>query len=70
MVIVSATPTPLQIYTTRLDAGLTQKESAALVYVGLRAWQAWEQGKNPMHPGLWELYLIKIAAGHTAPAAD
>jgi hypothetical protein len=50
-------------YAAREAAGLTQTQSAALVYATLRNWQQWEQetGTNVrrMHPGLWELFLLK-----------
>jgi DNA-binding transcriptional regulator YiaG len=52
-------PTPEQIKESRQQAGLTQTEAAALVYVELRAWQHWEAGTRPMHAGLWELFQLK-----------
>lgn len=55
-------PTPKQIKQARNDAGITQAESAALVRAGsYRTWQDWESGRSKMHPGLWELFLIKTA---------
>lgn len=68
----SANPTPEQIKAARLNAGLTQTEAARLVHATLRAWQSWEapEGQESsiagailarrMHPGLWELFNIKI----------
>ena len=40
-------------------AGLSQPAAAALIYSTKRTWQDWEAGKSSMHPGLWELFLIK-----------
>lgn len=55
-------PTPKQIKDARLSdqAGrLSQTAAAALIYSTLRTWQDWEAGVSKMHPGLWELFLIK-----------
>jgi DNA-binding XRE family transcriptional regulator len=52
-------PTPEQIRKARKSAGLTQQEAGELVGASRRAWQSWEAGDNPMHPGLWELFQIK-----------
>lgn len=43
----------------RTNAQLTQKQAADLVFSGLRTWQQWEAGDRRMHPGIWELFLIK-----------
>lgn len=43
----------------RLTAGLTQRESAKLVYVTKRTWQYWECGAISIPLGLLELYLLK-----------
>jgi putative transcriptional regulator len=55
----SVTPTPEAIRETRQQAGLSQTAAAALIHSTLRTWQDWEAGKAKMHPGLWELFLIK-----------
>lgn len=39
---------------------LTQSEAARVVGSKLRTWQQWEAGSRKMHPGLWELFNIKI----------
>lgn len=52
-------PQPEEIIKARQDAGLTQTEAAKLIYSTLRTWQDWEAAKARMHPGLWELFLIK-----------
>jgi len=52
-------PTPQQIKQTRLDSGLTRKESAALIHSKYRTWQDWELGTAKMHPAFYELFLIK-----------
>jgi len=52
-------PTPSQILKERKRAGLTQAGAAALIHAGYRAWQEWEGDRRAMHPGLWELFLLK-----------
>lgn len=61
-----ATPTPEEIRSAREKAGHTQTEAARLIYSTLRSWQEWETEPRAdsaagrrMHPGLFELYLIK-----------
>lgn len=56
-----ANPKPKQIVTARLDANLTQREAAALIYCSERGWQQWEGAQRTMHPALWELWLLKVA---------
>lgn len=56
----AAKPRPDEIRAARKAAGLSQREAAALIHATLRAWEAWEQGERPMHPGLWELFRIKV----------
>lgn len=53
-------PSPSEIRSTRKAAGLTQTEAARLIHSTLRAWQEWEAGNRQMHPGLWELFRIKV----------
>lgn len=60
-------PTAAAIKIKRKLAALTQTEAATLVCSSLRAWQQWEAGDRRMHPGLWELFLIKTAS---APSID
>lgn len=54
-----ASPTRSEIKTARKAADLTQTEAAKLVRSTLRRWQDWEGGEHDMHPGLFELFLIK-----------
>lgn len=56
------TPTPKEIKQVRKAADLTQTAAAALIHSTLRTWQDWEAGIAKMHPGLWELFLIKTKA--------
>jgi len=56
----AAAPSPDEIRARRLAAGLTQRQAAELVHATLRAWESWEQGERPMHPGLFELFGIKV----------
>lgn len=53
-------PTPSQIREARDNAGISQLSAAELIHSALRTWQDWEAGKARMHPGLWELFLIKL----------
>ncbi len=60
----SVIPTPAEVRAAREAAGLTQTAAGQLVHSTLRAWQSWEApagtaAARPMHPGLWELFLIK-----------
>jgi DNA-binding transcriptional regulator YiaG len=52
-------PSAEEIRNKRDLAGYTQTEAAELIYAKLRTWQDWESDA-PMHPGLWELFLIRI----------
>jgi len=52
--------TPSEIIRARKQAGLTQVQAAALVYVTRNAWQKWEAGFCKMPQAAWELFLIKI----------
>ena len=52
--------TPEKIIKARKNAGLTQTEAAALVWVSLRTWQNWEAGAFDIKHAAWELFLIKI----------
>lgn len=58
----SANPTPEQIRAARAAASLTQTEASALIHGAMRAWQEYEAGNRRMHPGLWELFRMKIGA--------
>lgn len=53
-------PQPSEILEARHRAGLTQSEAAALIHSTLRTWQDWEAGIARMHPGLWELFRLKL----------
>lgn len=52
-------PTPENIREARANAGLSQTDAAKVIYSTMRTWQDWESGKTKMHPGLWELFLVK-----------
>ena len=58
----NATPDPAEIRAAREAAGLSQTAAAGLVHSKLRTWQQWEAGDRKMHPGLWELFRLKIAS--------
>ena len=60
-------PTPVQIKDLRLAAGLTQTAAAELIYAPMRTLQDWEGGVARMHPGLWELFQLKIALHQASP---
>ena len=53
-------PTPEDVAVLRTTSGLTQTQFGLLVHSSLRAVQQWEGGQRTMHPGLWELAVIKI----------
>ena len=55
----TSNPSPDEIFGMRMSAGLTQQKAAEIVYSGLRTWQQWEAGDRRMHPGLFELFLVK-----------
>ena len=52
-------PTPEQIKKSRLNAGLTQAQAAAVIHKKLLAWQRYESGDRAMDYALYELFLIK-----------
>ena len=56
-------PTPDEVRAARERAGLTQAEAAAKVLGSVRAWEKWESmdaaENRRMHPGLFQLFLIK-----------
>ena len=56
---LEANPTPAQIVAARQAAELTQAAAATKIDGSVRAWEKWEAGERRMHPGLFELFLIK-----------
>lgn len=58
---VKTSPAPEQIRAMRQTAQLSQTAAAEKVYATLRSWQEWESGSRSMHPGLFELFEIKLA---------
>lgn len=58
-------PAPAEIKARRKACELSQTAAGALVYSALRTWQQWEAGDREMHPGLWELFLIKTGQTKT-----
>ncbi|HEX5077697.1 MAG TPA: helix-turn-helix domain-containing protein [Geminicoccaceae bacterium] len=52
-------PSPAEIRQARDTAQLTQTQAAEKIGGTLRAWQDYEGGQRRMHPGLFELFLIK-----------
>jgi putative transcriptional regulator len=61
-VSVANSPAPDTIREARKSAGLTQTAAAELAHSTMRTWQDWEAGKAHMHPGLWELFILKSSA--------
>ena len=49
-------PTPSQIRELRAAAGLTQKQSAELCGVSVRAWKGYEAGDYSMSEPVWRLF--------------
>lgn len=58
-------PTPEQIKQSRLNAGLTQKQAAEVIYKKVLAWQRYESGDRAMDAAYWELFLIKTGQADT-----
>jgi DNA-binding transcriptional regulator YiaG len=54
-------PDKSEIRAAREAAGLTQAQAAAAIYSTVRTWQDWEAGVARMHPGLWELFRLKVS---------
>ena len=52
-------PTPADVKSARIEAGLTQKKAAAVIHKTLLAWQRYESGDRAMDAAYWELFLIK-----------
>ncbi len=52
-------PSPEEIKQARLDAGLTQRAAADLLYLDTNTWKSWEYGINPMPQDRWEHFLTK-----------
>jgi DNA (cytosine-5)-methyltransferase 1 len=53
-------PDPAEIIAARERLHLSTLDCAKLVHSARRTWQQWESGDRNMHPGLWELFQIKI----------
>jgi DNA-binding transcriptional regulator YiaG len=57
----------------RASAGLTQAAAARLISNSIDNWQNWEQGRNSMRLGLYELFLLKtgkLAVGKSLTDAE
>lgn len=57
---MSKHPNCAEILAQRKMSKLTQDQAAKILQVSRRNWQQWELGERKMHPGLWELFCIKI----------
>lgn len=57
---MSHIPTPTEIIQRRTENNLSQVAAARMVHVTVSTWRAWEYGQNPIHPGLWELFTLKL----------
>jgi DNA-binding transcriptional regulator YiaG len=58
-------PDPVEIRAAREAAGLSPAQAAELVHASQSNWQSWESQEQRatgrrMHPGLWELFQIKL----------
>lgn len=53
-------PRPEQIKKLRTDAGLTQQDIAAMLYMTPRTVQGWEAGTSAMPPAFFELLCAKV----------
>lgn len=52
-------PTPEEVLSIRIAAGLTQEEAGAVVKSARRTWQDWERGRRKMPAGLFDLFKLK-----------
>lgn len=55
----TVTPTRAEVRAVREQAGLTQTQAAALLFLNPGVWSKWETGRFFMHPALFELFKIK-----------
>lgn len=51
--------TPAAIVRARTAADLSQSQAAPLVGAATNTWSSWEQGRYPMAPAIFELFLLK-----------
>ena len=56
-------PTPEEIRTARLSAGLTQRQAGEVIGAAERTWQDWERGARNMPPAKWELFRLRTEPG-------
>ncbi len=53
-------PTSDEVKASRHLAGLTQQQSAEMIYQASSSnWRAYESGRIAMHEAAWELFLLK-----------
>lgn len=50
-------PTPEEIINER--GNISQSQAASLIYTTQSRWSDYENGKNRIHPAIWELFCIK-----------
>jgi transcriptional regulator with XRE-family HTH domain len=62
-------PLPAEIAAARKAAGLSRAQAAALVLVGVRAYQQWEAGERQMSAAHWYLFRLRLA-GHHLPGPE
>lgn len=62
-----ANPTPAQVIAAREAAKLTRRQAAAVIRGSVRAWEKYELGERRMHPGLFELFILKTQGPSSAP---
>lgn len=53
-------PTPEEVMSARVAAGLDLTEAGLLLHTSNRTFQNWERGTAKMHPAFWELFLRKL----------
>lgn len=56
----AAKPDPAAIEAARREQRITMRQAADMIYSTESAWRAWEDGRRPMHAGLWELFKLKV----------
>lgn len=68
-------PLPEEVRRAREVSGLTQKQAGAVIYGTEKGWQNYEAKlgtgeSRPMHPGLFELFLLKTGQLDLAELLD
>lgn len=58
-------PHPLEIKALREKHGLSQRHAARLIWLAPRTFEAYEQGRQELHPALWFAFKKRLIDGRT-----